>query len=140
MAWRYFPAVTASNIEALRAVYRQWEQGNLRAGEEILDPQIESVWPEGFPSGGTYRGRDGHAKAMREWLSPWESFELVAEAFYETGDRIVVPFRVRARGKGSGISVERRWGHVWTMRAGRAVRFEVTLDPDGEIVSANPPP
>jgi ketosteroid isomerase-like protein len=121
--------VSEENVELLRSLYEAWGRGDLRTGEELLDPQIESVWPPEFPSGGTFHGRDGHAKAMREWLSPWEDFTLVADGFFDTGDRVVVPFRVHARGKGSGVEVDRRWAHVWTIRRGKAVRFEVSLDP-----------
>jgi ketosteroid isomerase-like protein len=121
--------VSQENTDVLRAVYKEWEAGDLRAGQDLLDAEIESVWPTGFPSAGTYRGRAGHARAMREWLSPWEDFSLTAEGFFETDDQVVVPFRVRARGRGSGIEVERRWAHIWTMRRGKAVRFEVYLDP-----------
>ena len=117
------------NVTVLRSVYREWELGNMRAGKELLDPDVESVWPRDFPSGGTYRGHEGHARAMREWLSPWEDFRLTAEDFFEAGDRVVVPFRVHARGQESGVEVERRWAHIWTMRNGKAIRFEVYLDP-----------
>jgi ketosteroid isomerase-like protein len=66
---------------------------------------------------------------MREWLSDWEDFRLKAEGYFDAEDRVVVPFQVHARGKESGIEVERRWAHIWTMQGGRAVRFEVSLDP-----------
>jgi ketosteroid isomerase-like protein len=118
------------NSDALRSMYSDWERGDLRSGRELLDEQIESVWPAEFPSGGTYRGRDGHARAMREWLSPWEDFSITVEGFFQAENRVVVPFLVRARGRGSGVAVERRWAHVWTLRDGKAVRFEVELDPD----------
>jgi ketosteroid isomerase-like protein len=121
--------VSQENIDVLRPVYEKWEGGDLRAGEDLLDVEIESVWPSEFPSGGTYRGKAGHAQAMREWLSPWENFRLRAEGFFAAGDRVVVPFRVHARGKESGVEVERRWAHMWTMRLGKAVRFEVCFDP-----------
>jgi ketosteroid isomerase-like protein len=65
---------------------------------------------------------------MREWLSAWDDFELEAEGFRDAGDSVVVPFRVRARGKSSGARVDRRWAHVWTFRHGKVVRFEVRLD------------
>ena len=67
---------------------------------------------------------------MQEWLSPWDDFRLTVEGFSDADDRVVVPFRVHARGRGSGVEVERRWAHIWTMRDGKAVRFEVTLDPE----------
>jgi ketosteroid isomerase-like protein len=100
--------MSQENTDLLRAVYKAWEAGDLRAGQDLLDAEIESVWPTGFPSAGAYRGRAGHVRAMREWLSPWEDFSLVAEGLFEADDRVVVPFRVRARGRGSGIEVERR--------------------------------
>jgi ketosteroid isomerase-like protein len=122
--------VSQENGEVLRTVYAEWERGNLRAGRDLLDAGIESVWPPEFPSGGVYHGADAHARAMREWLSPWEDFELTAEGFCDADDRVVVPFRVRARGRESGIEVERRWAHIWTMLGGKVMRFEVSLDPD----------
>jgi ketosteroid isomerase-like protein len=128
--------VSVRNTDILRSVYEEWERGNLRAGTEMLDAQIESVWPDEFPSGGVYRGPAGHAQAMREWLSPWDDFTLTAEGFFEAGERVVVPFEVHALGRGSGVAVHRRWAHVWTMRGGKAIRFEVYLDPDQALAAA----
>ena len=125
----YWVAMSQENVELLRTVYEQWERGNLSAGKDLFDPEIESVWPPEFPSGGTYRGVTGHTRAMREWLSPWKDFRLVAEGFYEAASSVVVPFRVHARGGESGVEVERRWAHIWTLRGGKVVRFEVSLDP-----------
>jgi ketosteroid isomerase-like protein len=52
-----------------------------------------------------------------------------SEGYFDAEDRVVVPFRVHARGKESGIEVERRWAHIWTMRSGKVARFEVSLHP-----------
>ena len=120
--------MSQENVDALRRVYKEWAFGNFAAGRELLDPHIVSVWAEEFPTAGTYRGMSGHAAAMREWLGAWDDFHLEAEGFRDAGDSVVVPFRVRARGKGSGAQVERRWAHVWTLRGGSVVRFEVHLD------------
>jgi uncharacterized protein len=127
--------MSQENVEILRPIYAEWEQGNLKAGTELLAPEIESTWPSEFPSGGTYHGPEGHRRAMREWLSAWAPLQLQAEGFIDAGERVVVPFRVRGHGKGSGIDVDRRFAHVWTMRGGRAVRFEVYLDPDEALES-----
>ncbi|HEU0025198.1 MAG TPA: nuclear transport factor 2 family protein [Thermoleophilaceae bacterium] len=119
-------------------MYAAWEAGDLRAGGELFDTEVVSVWPEGYPAAGTYHGPDGHRRAMREWLNAWTEFEMKAEGFHCVGDRVVVPFRVRAQGRESGIEVERRWAHIWTLREGRIVRFEVSLDPDGAIAGGRP--
>jgi ketosteroid isomerase-like protein len=52
---------------------------------------------------------------------------MLIEDLEEHGDTVVVTFLVRARGRESGVEVERRWAHVWTMRSDRTVRFEVRL-------------
>lgn len=120
--------MTPADVIVLRHVYEQWSVGNFAAGRELLAPELVSVWSEDFPTAGTYRGPSGHSAAMREWLSAWDDFELEAEGFRDAGDSVVVPFRVRARGKSSGARVDRRWAHVWTFRHGKVVRFEVHLD------------
>jgi ketosteroid isomerase-like protein len=51
------------------------------------------------------------------------------------GDRIVVPFHVRARGKGSGAEVERRWVHVRTFRDGKAVMFEAFMNKEAALLT-----
>jgi ketosteroid isomerase-like protein len=120
--------VTPDDVTVLRRVYEQWSVGNFAAGRELLAPDIVSVWSEHFPTAGTYRGPGGHSAAMREWLSAWDDFQLEAEAFRDARESVVVPFRVRARGKSSGARVDRQWAHVWTFRRGKVVRFEVHLD------------
>ena len=120
--------MSPEDLDLVKHVYRKWEDGNLGAGKELLDESLTTVWAEEFPTAGTYHGPSEHANAMREWLGEWDEFQLEAEDFVDTGDSLVVPFRVRARGKGSGAWVERRWAHVWMLRQGRVVRFEVHLD------------
>jgi ketosteroid isomerase-like protein len=120
--------MSKQNIEALRAVYEASEGGDLRAGQHLLDAEIESVWPPEFPSGGTYRP-PGHARAMREWLSPWEDFTVAAEGFFGRRRSRRRAVSRTCTGRGSGIEVERRWAHLRTMRTGKAVRVEVYIDP-----------
>ena len=117
----------ARDTEILRAVYDRWAQGDLRAGVDLLDENVVSIWPDDFPTSGATLGVPGHKHAMREWLGAWEDVELTAERLVEANGSVVVPFRLRARGTASGVTVERRWAHVWTMRGGKVVRFEVFM-------------
>jgi uncharacterized protein len=120
--------MSQQNVEMLRSIYDRWAEGDFRAGRELLDANVTTVSAQDFPTAGTYHGPDGHAAAMREWLSAWTDLKLEAERFVDAGDSVVVPFVVRARGRESGAEVERRWAHVWTLHGGRVVRFEVHLD------------
>jgi ketosteroid isomerase-like protein len=58
-------------------------------------------------------------------LEVFDEFTIEPEEFYEVGDRVPVPIRQRARGGSSGVEVEIRIGHLWTIRDGKVVRLEV---------------
>jgi uncharacterized protein len=75
---------------------------------------------------GTFRGHDGareYAESLREvWGN---SLRIHAEDFIEHRDCVVVMARTSARGKTSGAEVEIPLAHIWTIRAGEVVRFQV---------------
>jgi ketosteroid isomerase-like protein len=58
-------------------------------------------------------------------LEVFDEFTIEAEEFHEHGDHVAVPIRQRARGGLSGVEVEIRIGHLWTVRDGKAIRLEV---------------
>jgi ketosteroid isomerase-like protein len=58
-----------------------------------------------------------------------------AEDIRDAGDDVVAFVRMRARGKGSGIEVEARIAHLWTMRDGKGVRVRV-LERDAALEAA----
>ena len=47
-----------------------------------------------------------------------------------SGDRLALTIRLTAVGRSSGIAVDTRYAHVWTMRDGRGVRVDAYRDPD----------
>ena len=65
---------------------------------------------------------------MERWLEPWEEFQFEAEELIDAGDQVVVTYRQRGRGKGSGIEVENTLAAVATMRDGKVIRGHVYLD------------
>src|SRR5580765_1639468 len=46
---------------------------------------------------GPYSGVEGLVTAWRDWLEPWETYEIEAERFLDVGDRVVAFVRVRGR-------------------------------------------
>jgi ketosteroid isomerase-like protein len=45
------------------------------------------------------------------------------------GDKVMAVLREQARGRASGLNVERRSGWVITFRGGKVLGFEIFLDP-----------
>ena len=55
-------------------------------------------------------------------------FEAHSEEILGAGDKVVVVVFQRGIRKASGAAVERRVGQVWTVREGKAIRWQVFKD------------
>jgi ketosteroid isomerase-like protein len=120
--------MSQENVEALKAVYARWEQGDFWTAE-ILDPNIEVVWAQEMPDfGDPTRGIEAMTAGMQNLLAAWDDYSWAADEFVPVGDRVVVLFTARGRGKGSSVEVEAHWAHLWTFRGGKAIRVEGFTD------------
>jgi ketosteroid isomerase-like protein len=121
--------VSQENEAALRAIYAEWGRGNFRTNFYLYDPSLEWGWSSEFPGiAGVYHDPVDPNPRLREWLSPWEHWEVAAEKFITHGNRIVVMTRYAGRSKGGGVPVSVEGAHVWDMRQGKAIRLEIFAD------------
>jgi ketosteroid isomerase-like protein len=112
------------NVEAIRSGYDAVNRGDQEAFFQFLDPAIEWKAPDRTPFAGTYHGHEAVREFLDSYLEAFDDLHLEPEEFFDADDRIVVFVRESARGKGSGVEVQIRVGHLWTMREGKAVGFE----------------
>jgi ketosteroid isomerase-like protein len=115
-------------LETLRAGYDAFAGGDMSAVLALLEPGVEVAVHVG-PDADTYHGREGFLANLERMREVFDEFEIEPEEFVTVGDRVVVPFRVHGRGRGSGVYVEQRRAHLWTLHEGRAVRLDVFADP-----------
>ena len=120
--------MSRENVEVVRAVYDEWAKGNFRAGVELYDPNILLVLTEDFPEADKYLGIEGVGDYMRGFLSAWDELSITAEEFIAAGDSVVVAVQQHGAGRGSGISGDHRYFHVWTFRGGAVTRLDVIGD------------
>ncbi len=128
--------MTAGNAELLERGYAALQRGDLDAMLEMIDPEVEIRDRPEAPDAGVYHGREGVLYALGLNDDAFESFELAPERFVETKTHVVVILILRVRGRESGIPVEERIAHLWTLREGRAIRLQVYTDPDDAIAEA----
>ena len=57
-------------------------------------------------------------------MEAWEYFELAPTEYLDAGSRVVVVMRATARGRESGVRIDRDLAHVWTFRGRRAIRHQ----------------
>jgi ketosteroid isomerase-like protein len=123
-----------SSYEVL-AELREEKPGILeRAFRESFDAELEVRIPEAYPEGAqVFRGPVGLKRWVDSTREIWDEWRFEPEEFLDAGDQVVVLVRVVARGGSSGVSLDRKTAHVWTLRDGRVVRCEVYLDRSAAI-------
>src|SRR5688572_33198998 len=111
---------------ALRSVETFWE---------LLDEHV--VWDlrerSAVDLDDVYVGRDAVIKASRHYWGTWNEYQLDAEELIDAGSSVVVTFRERARGKGSGAPFEGKRVQVWSFSRGRITRWEEFPDRDAAL-------
>ena len=115
--------------DPLREIYEHWAFGDWDYKPTFYADDFEWGWSAEFPGiAGVYHDEETPSPRLRAWLSTWEQWMCDAEEYLESGNTVVVLARYRGRGKGSGVEVDVAGAHVWEMRDGKAVRFEVFAD------------
>src|SRR3954447_20819800 len=132
--------MSGDNVDAVRAVYEQWADGNFRAGVDLYDPYVVLVWAPEFPDPGAYVGAAAIAEKMRDFLEAWDEMTIAAEELIGAGDHVVVAVVQRAVGRGSGAEpTELRYFQVWSFRGGKAIRIDVIRDRNDALASVGLP-
>ena len=118
--------MSRENVELVRAQYERWNAEDFDAWIEAFDPEVEylSSVAASIDGSGEYRGHDGMRRFVSDYLESWEFFRLEPREYLDAGPKVAVVMRATARGRGSGVQLDRDLAHVWTFRGRRAVRHE----------------
>ena len=122
--------MTEANVEALQQGYEALNRGDLSVVLELLDPDLEWHEPGDSPEAGTHHGRDSFERFFRSWIDSFDEFRVEPVRVVERGKDLVAVVRQSGRGRASGVEIEIRLAHVWTVEDGRAVRWEAIANPD----------
>jgi uncharacterized protein len=114
-----------SPAKLVKTLYEAINDRDYDAGFALLGDDFEWLEPDQSLLGGPHRGFDEVRRAIEIQLEVFDEFTIEPEAFHVHGDRVAVPVRQRARGGVSGVEVEIRIGHLWTVKEGKVSRLEV---------------
>jgi ketosteroid isomerase-like protein len=129
--------MSRDNVEIVRRIIGAFNQGGADAGLDFYDPEIEFHEDPKFPEAEVYRGREAVAHYFREFGASFDSYRFEIEELRDAGgDKVMSIVRERARGRVSGLEVDRRSGWVTTLREGKVVCLEIYLDPADALVAA----
>jgi ketosteroid isomerase-like protein len=104
---------------------------------EYLDPAIElHVSDAYFDAPHTYHGHEGYRNLVAAQVEVFDEFRAEPEHFFDAGEDVLALVRAGGRARASGVEVSGRFGHLLTIRNGKAVRFEEFKDPEEALRAA----
>jgi ketosteroid isomerase-like protein len=116
--------MSEERVEAVRAIYDRFAEGDFAGSLEHVDPRVLFVLPPGFPESGTYLGIEAVGEYTREFLEPWDRIAIAAEELIGAGDTVVARVHQSGVGSGSGATAEFRYWQVWSFRGRKVIRLE----------------
>jgi len=126
--------MSEANVEVVRGIFSDWARGDF-SSVDWADPGIEFEIPG--PDSHVHRGVESMGRAWAEWLGAFDEFSVVAQAFHDADDKVVVEQIFRGKGRGSGIPIDEIPGAaVLTLRNGKVTRFEGHTTLEAALASA----
>jgi ketosteroid isomerase-like protein len=115
--------VSQENVEIAQRGFEHF----IATREPLWETLVENIAirDHDIPDSGEYQGYAGLAQWREDWSAAWDDWRWEPEEFIDAGDRVVAVLRVYAKGRGSGVDVERVDGAVWTLREGKFIRLEL---------------
>jgi uncharacterized protein len=128
-----------SDQDRLRATYEALDRGDAEAVRRFLHPRVELHDRPEIPDAGSYVGWEGLLLSVQASQDSFSDFHFTPERFFQHGESIVVVVLMTGRGKSSGVPVEERIAHHWTIRDGRAVKLRAYTEPADAFEAAGLP-
>jgi uncharacterized protein len=116
--------VSEENVELVRTIYDRFRAGDAEGALELIDREVEVRDRPEIPDPQVYLGHQGVLDAVGTSFDDFSDVDFVPEEFIDEGETVVVVFRFQGVGRTSGMQVDERLRHVWTIRGGKAVRME----------------
>ena len=116
--------MSQENVELVLTIHRAVIQGDLEGLLAATHPNAEyrpATQQAIEGEGSVFRGHDGIGRWFSELHDLYEDLDSEILEVRDLGDRVVVVFLVRGRGRGSGVALEQALAQVVTLQQGKAV-------------------
>jgi ketosteroid isomerase-like protein len=129
--------MSQENVEALRAIYDRFSEGDFRASVDLLDRRIVFLPLPESPEAQVYLGVEEVAAWMRRTLlEAWADLTMEAEEFISAGDSVLVSVRQRGVARISGIPTDAHYFTLWSFRGSKVIRIENFQERDEALEAA----
>lgn len=119
---------TSSSVAVVERALGALNAGNIDELAAVCDPDFELDMSDRVFNPSNYRGHDGIRRFHAEVLEVWERYVWEPEQLVEQGDLVVALVRTSAKGRGSGLEVERETAMIWKVRGDKAISLRFFRD------------
>ena len=120
--------MSRQNLEAVQAAFEAYYRGDMERVTELAHPNLVVTQTAEMPDAETFHGRRGFIDAIDAWAEAWDDVRVERLSTRDVGDHVLTTVRQRARGRRSGVEVEGRFTFVFTLKAGKLVRWRMFAD------------
>jgi ketosteroid isomerase-like protein len=125
--------MSQENVEVVRQAFEASKRHDNETALSFYDREVEI---EPLFHDRTYRGLDGVRAFWGDWLGVMTSYDGEVDEWIDAGDQVIAVMHTWARGKMSGVNVERREAHLWTLQDGKLRRLRVFATKDEALEAA----
>lgn len=130
--------MSEENVELVRAGFEGLSAGGVEALLPFIHAEFEATTPaELAAEPDTYRGPEGIRRYFDSFYEAMEEVRFEPLDFISVGESVVVPIKLRARGRSTGIEVVQEVVQIWELRGAKAIRVTVFATLDEALVAAS---
>jgi ketosteroid isomerase-like protein len=119
--------MSQENVAVVQASFDAWNAGDMDAYRELLDSEVTSRPPPGWPEPGPFAGREATLDQFLRIRDAWDfdTAEPISD-FIHAADRVLVRFGYHGEGRGPEANTE--ISCIYTVRHGKILGFEFFWD------------
>jgi uncharacterized protein len=104
--------MSQENLDLVRCSYER-EDSRFGPTRETIDPDFEYHTLSTEPDAGIFRGHEGFKELLALWTDMFDELRIEPEEFIDAGNYVIVPSRLRGKGRSSGVDIDACYVLVW---------------------------
>jgi ketosteroid isomerase-like protein len=112
-----------NETEVLTQFFAALNRNDIQGITQYLDPQIERIEPEDFPSAGTYRGIAEVREHIAKGRATWAEGTCEPEEFFTKDNKVVAYLHVHVRLKDSHNWIDGRFADGFVVHNGKITQY-----------------
>jgi ketosteroid isomerase-like protein len=128
--------VSESNAELMEKAFEDFTSDGWETMLPLLAPDFDLTTPPALAAEpDTYRGQEGLRRYFESFYEVMDEIRFQPHEFREVGDWVVIPFRMTARGRATGLEGSIDGVMAWKIRDGLLVRCRVFSEIDEALAA-----